>query len=523
MSTAGGNLPALWHGDRRGYLLGAIAYGVLLASLAGLGAWGTYRAVSTGSLWWVSVICLSALGVAAATAGGRVTGERLGQSFVQELRVDLIHASLRSDGTTSPGVLIARATNDLTAVRTWISLGVAPLITAVPLVVGASLALGALHPILAIGFGSLIVGAGVLLGFTGPVLYRRARAVRRRRGRLARAVSDVVVSRSVIRSATGEDREARRVGRLGKHVAAASIERARVSGAVRGVVAGVGGLATAVVVASSLGGRLDPASMSAALLVVGLTVTPLGELGRALEYRQNYLAARVILVRALSNTGPTPQIRSAKKSKSAASVTIRGLTLTDWTVMDDVSAFPGDRLILDCSNDLARAAVSAISSGESVRSGSIEISGSSVRSSLGVARGTDPLPPGSIERIIRYRVPTASEHEMQKVLRSMKMYDVVNSLPRGLSTRLGPWGDPLSPSQRVLLNVARAVIGSPSLLVLDGVRSELGPAHVEALELLVAQFPGVVITTDRGYPGTWSPWTDRSCHTDGPRRRQRPA
>ena len=73
-----------------------------------------------------------------------------GQHYVQELRTGLMAAFLADPGGSSPGIAIARITNDLTSVRNWITMGISPLVVGLPMIVGTTIALWFLSPPLAL-------------------------------------------------------------------------------------------------------------------------------------------------------------------------------------------------------------------------------------------------------------------------------------------------------------------------------------------------------------------------------------
>jgi hypothetical protein len=65
----------------------------------------------------------------------------LGQSYIQELRRGLMTAVLAKRNGPSVGITIARITNDLSSVRNWVSMRIAPLAVGIPLIIGATIAL----------------------------------------------------------------------------------------------------------------------------------------------------------------------------------------------------------------------------------------------------------------------------------------------------------------------------------------------------------------------------------------------
>jgi ATP-binding cassette subfamily B protein len=104
--------------------------------------------------------------------------------------------------------------------------------------------------------------------------------------------------------------------------------------------------------------------------------------------------------------------------------------------------------------------------------------------------------------------PDASDDDVDEALR-VAQADFVHELPWGMDTRIGEQGLSLSGGQRQRLALARAVLGRPSVLVLDDPLSALD-VHTEALveaalrevlaettALVVAHRPSTVLLADR--------------------------
>jgi ATP-binding cassette subfamily B protein len=104
--------------------------------------------------------------------------------------------------------------------------------------------------------------------------------------------------------------------------------------------------------------------------------------------------------------------------------------------------------------------------------------------------------------------PDASEADVEEALR-VAQAEFVHDLPWGLATRIGEQGLSLSGGQRQRLALARAVLGRPSVLVLDDPLSALD-VHTEKLveralrevlagttALVVAHRPSTVLLADR--------------------------
>ncbi|HSJ85168.1 MAG TPA: ABC transporter ATP-binding protein [Acidimicrobiia bacterium] len=82
---------------------------------------------------------------------------------------------------------------------------------------------------------------------------------------------------------------------------------------------------------------------------------------------------------------------------------------------------------------------------------------------------------------VRYGQPEASDAEIWTAFHELGLGAWVESLPRGLDTRVGERGGNLSSGERQLVALVRAWIGSPDLLVLDEATSAVDPALDVAL------------------------------------------
>jgi ABC-type multidrug transport system fused ATPase/permease subunit len=90
-----------------------------------------------------------------------------------------------------------------------------------------------------------------------------------------------------------------------------------------------------------------------------------------------------------------------------------------------------------------------------------------LREQVALVEGPD-LFIGTVSENIRVGRPDLSLTEVREALQAVGLTDVVHALPHGLNTPLTPNGGPLSASQALRLTIARALVGRPRLLILDG-------------------------------------------------------
>jgi len=120
--------------------------------------------------------------------------------------------------------------------------------------------------------------------------------------------------------------------------------------------------------------------------------------------------------------------------------------------------------------------------------GSIEIDGINIRDmslhsyrkNLGNVQQDVFLFSGTIEENIRYGRQEASEEDLQNVINTVHLEELIEYLPEGLQTQIGERGKGLSAGQQQLVSFARALLTDPRILILDEATSSVD-AYTEAI------------------------------------------
>jgi ABC-type multidrug transport system fused ATPase/permease subunit len=508
-SVASG-LPPLWSGCRRRYLTLLILAGFGQATAAGVSAKLFSSALAPSGARSRGVL-FAVLLAAAATFGllrmaERVLAERLSQDYVHEIRLGLIRRNLIDGKVKSLGIAVARTTNDLTSVKNWVSQGVAPLAVGIPLIVGVGTALMLLDPLLAVGLVLPVAALLVVMRALAPHAYQRTRRVRRVRGRLSSQVADTILSAASIRSAGGSERELNRIDLHSRGLVSASIERAKVAGAMRGAAAATSGIATAMVIGAGLLAGLPTHTIAGALTIVGFLATPIHDLGRVVEYRQTYLAARRIIGPAIDLAGihevPRAELTAVPSGSAGGTVIAAFIELSDGTRMPQLATQAGARVVLDAGS--ARLTSEVLEHFAGLRPGhcaAIVVGGKELsvtapkdhRRLVGYASQGMMLVRGTVSRTVRYRCPDTAAEEVTRLLQAVELAERVDELDKGPETVLVDGGEPLTISERARLLLARAILDDPPLLVFDHLDADLGKDGRSTMRGLLATYPGVVI------------------------------
>ena len=474
-------MPRLWRARRRLLLIALGVLGVLQALLAIMVSLSV-AAILEGNRALVGLLLATTLGLGVAQWIQKVVAEDLGQHYVHEVRRELVGAALVPGNTASLGVTVTRASNDLTAVRNWVALGIVSMVTGLPLIAIVLVALFIQDLRTGVAVTVPLLMCVAVLPVVARWTLKRARELRKKRGRMAARIADSVMAGELLHATGAIDRELNAVTRDSDRVVIAAVRRSWATGFSRALMAMAASLGTVSIVIS---GHLEVSEVAGIMMLLGVLATPVAELGRVVEYRQNYKAATRILI---------PLLQRGSEFKRSQQK-LPGLQATEGipgVYVKGISALPGERIYLHGSADATRKWVTSLSAMEEGTDAIVngqrlsQLPLKQRRALIGIASAHHHLSRGSVSRLVGLRVPDATVEEIEQALEQVGLNNTGKQ-------RLKNGGHPWSTSQINKLKIASATLRTPPLLVLEGITPE---------NLL--NYPGVIISTVQENPSeTW--------------------
>lgn len=474
--------------DGRAWLIAGVAGLAVAQALAAAAAAFATRAVfavlgESGAAiptWPVLVIVLAGIATAVFHWGEKLTAEKLGQCYAAALRQELFRhiAGLPSSTVARhrSGSLSLRFVGDLTAVRAWVSQGLARLISAAIVLPSATLVLFILHP----RFGAaalcvLLLCLGTITLF-GPGLEPRHHHLRRQRARLAGDLAERLPHAPELKLLGRLDRELQRLGKRTGELIRASLIRQQRAALLRAIPEIFRGLTAAAILWLALQHALSAAAAAGALAALSLMVRPLRDLAGIWDRRAAWRVAckRCRTVFDIPRLNDTAAVNH-RILRNPPHIRLNAVTTPQ---LQNIKArIPaGTRIGITGPNGSGKSSLLTLLAGlEKPLSGRILInrqaptalSDRARRKLLALVNDRSPILAGSLRRALTMGLsPRPGDSEILIAARRFGLGELLERLS-GLDGRLREGGRNLSSGEKKRLQIVRTALAEPPLMLLD--------------------------------------------------------
>lgn len=428
----------------------------------------------------LALIVLAGVAIAGLRIWERVVAEKVGQDYASELRLKLFehfsrlpvrYVEQRRQGSTA-----LRFVGDLAAVRNWVSLGIARLISSLIVLPLATLVLFLLNPVLGLAASIPIAIGLVMMALIAPRLGDVHRRLRSRRGGLAADMSERIPHAPELRLMGRMKVENKTLMRRTERMIEAAIKRIRGAALLRAIPDAVSGMAAASLLLAAYRSNIAAAEAAGAMAAVGLMIKPMRDLAGVGDRYRAWVAARDKCMKLLDkpriSRPKSPNVPLANEPQSISFENVETEHLSDVNVF--VGA--GKKIAVMGPNGSGKSTLLALAAGlETASSGKILL-GDRAPASLGTSERkrmisyTGPRSPilaGSLRRAMTMGVAEQPcDTHILLTARTFGLQGLVERLD-GLGGRVAEAGRNLSAGEVRRLMLARAALSQSQLLLLD--------------------------------------------------------
>ena len=422
----------------------------------------------------------------------QVISQRVAYDLRNHLYDHLQRMSFAYFDRVQTGQLMSRATVDIEAVRTFISMGLLQMFQTIFLMIGVSYLLLSLDWRLALITLAFIPVMAWRTIATGRSLRPVWLKVQQLIASLGTILQESLTGVRIVKSFAQEKEEDKKFAEDAKKLFDTQIDAARLVAFNTPLIVFLVGVPTALVLwyggRQVIAGNLTIGGVVQFILYLGMLAMPIRALGAVTNMYSRSISAGQRILEILDTKSPVKE-----KPDPILLDKLKG-----QVVFEDVSfSYAENAPALHSINFSVQpgqlvALVGASGSGKStiinlilrfydVTSGRIMIDGmdirdislTSLRKNIGTAQQDVFLFSTSIRDNIAYGVPDASIEQVIRAAKAAQIHDFIMSLPEGYDTWVGERGHTLSGGEKQRVTIARAILKNPSILILDEITSSV--------------------------------------------------
>lgn len=480
-------LPKLTGNGRARKLLGVVAIALGQAFAAGVAAFATRNVFvhlrlndSPVPVQPLLFIAAAGLAIAALRYLERVLGERIGQDYASDLRLRLFrHLSRLPNHVLEKrrrGFVTLRFVGDLSAIRNWISAGIARLISSSIVLPTATLVVFLINPLLGMAAGIPIAAGILVMLLVAPRLNKVHGRLRSRRGTLAADMSERAPYAAELRLMGRMRIEQNALLRKTHDLITASVDRVKAKSFLRAVPDAVSALAAASVFYAAFKANIRAAEVAGALAAVGLMIQPMRDLAGVWDRYKAWVAARdkcLNLLRQSTLDAPT-----APAAKFICEPKPLRFSSVSFGILDkiDIEAPKGKKIAILGPNGSGKSTLLKLAAGlEAPDSGQVLLGD---RSPISLGSGDrkrmidymsmrTPILSGSFRRALTMGIAqTPEDVEIEAMAEAYGLGQVLERVG-GLNGKIAEWGTNLSSGEIRRVMLTRAALSGAHLILLD--------------------------------------------------------